>query len=89
MRNAQKQDLHPKISVYLIDHQNAQYEVENFWVGALRDAAVDGNIHSGSLMAGQSVGLVDEIKPIKEIRDEMVNDAEAELQRLNRIFNQS
>lgn len=40
-------------------------------------------------MAGQSVGLVDGIKPIKEIIDEMVNDAEAEFQRLNRIFNQS
>ena len=78
-----------KLENKLIDQQNAQYEVENFWVGALRDAAVDGNVQRGSLMAGQSVGLVDEIKPIKEIIDEMVNDAEAELQRLNRIFNQS
>jgi enoyl-[acyl-carrier protein] reductase II len=78
-----------KLENKLIDQQNAQYEVENFWVGALRNAAVDGNVQRGSLMAGQSVGLVDEIKPIKEIIDEMVNDAEAELQRLNRIFNQS
>jgi len=32
--------------------------------------------------------MTDEIKPVKEIIDEMLNDAEAELQRLNGIFNQ-
>jgi enoyl-[acyl-carrier protein] reductase II len=38
-------------------------------------------------MAGQSVGLVDKIQPLKEIINEIVNDAESELQRLNTIFN--
>jgi NAD(P)H-dependent flavin oxidoreductase YrpB (nitropropane dioxygenase family) len=33
-------------------------------------------------MAGQSVGLVHEIKPMAEIMRELVDDAEAELQRL-------
>jgi enoyl-[acyl-carrier protein] reductase II len=79
-------ELMNKLEKKLIDQQQAQYEVENFWVGALRDAAVDGNIERGSLMAGQSVGLVDKIKPIQGIIDEMVNDAEYELKRLNRIF---
>jgi hypothetical protein len=37
-------------------------------------------------MAGQSVGLVSEIKPLKGIIDEMVNDAEAQLQRLKNIM---
>ena len=37
-------------------------------------------------MAGQSVGLADKIKPIQGIIDEMINDAEYELQRLNKIF---
>jgi enoyl-[acyl-carrier protein] reductase II len=37
-------------------------------------------------MAGQSVGLVKEIKPLKTIIDEMVVEAEAELQRLKRLF---
>ena len=36
----------------------------------------------GSLMAGQSVGLVDRIMPLKDIIDEFARDAEAELQRL-------
>jgi enoyl-[acyl-carrier protein] reductase II len=79
-------ELMNKLEKKLIDQQQAQYEVENFWVGALRDAAVNGNIERGSLMAGQSVGLVDKIKPIQGIIDEMVNDAEYELKRLNRIF---
>ena len=75
-----------KLEKKLIDQQQAQYEVENFWVGALRDAVIDGNVQRGSLMAGQSVGLVDKIKPIQGIIDEMVYDAESELQRLNKIF---
>jgi enoyl-[acyl-carrier protein] reductase II len=79
-------ELMDKLEKKLIDQQEAQYEVENFWVGALRDAAINGNIERGSLMAGQSVGLVDKIKPIQGIIDEMVNDAEYELKRLNRIF---
>jgi enoyl-[acyl-carrier protein] reductase II len=35
-------------------------------------------------MAGQSVGLADKIMPIKGIIDELVNDAEAELQNLKK-----
>jgi len=35
-------------------------------------------------MAGQSVGLVNEIKPLKAIVDEMIAEAEDEFQRLNR-----
>lgn len=79
-------ELIDKLEKKLIDQQQAQYEVENFWVGALRDAAIDGNVQRGSLMAGQSVGLVDKIKPIQGIIDEMVDDAEYELRRLNKIF---
>jgi enoyl-[acyl-carrier protein] reductase II len=79
-------ELMDKLEKKLIDQQQAQFEVENFWVGALRDAAIDGNTERGSLMAGQSVGLVKEIKPIQGIIEEMVEDAESELQRLNRIF---
>ena len=69
-----------------IDSKEAQFAVEKFWAGALREAVVEGDVLQGSLMAGQSVGLVDEIKPIKEIVDEMVADAENELQRLKRML---
>jgi enoyl-[acyl-carrier protein] reductase II len=71
-----------------IDREEAQYEVERFWVGALRKAAIDGDVEGGSLMAGQSVGLVEKVMPLREIIDEMVQDAEAELQRLKTVFDQ-
>ena len=41
-----------------INRQDAQFKVEEYWVGSLRDAAVDGDVEHGSLMAGQSVGMV-------------------------------
>ena len=49
-----------------ISHEEAQHGVESFWVGALRRAAKDGDIDTGSLMAGQSVGLVDRVRPLRE-----------------------
>ena len=62
-----------------VTRQFAQEEVERFWVGALRRAVVDGDVDGGSLMAGQSVGLVDKVMPIREVVAELLNDAEAEL----------
>ena len=75
-----------KLDEGLIDREGIQYAVENFWVGALRKAAVEGDVARGSLMAGQSVGLVKKIKPIRRIIAEMVESAEEELWRLKRIF---
>jgi enoyl-[acyl-carrier protein] reductase II len=69
-----------------ITRDKAQYEVEKFWVGSLRKAVVDGDIDFGSLMAGQSVGLIHEIKPIKDIINRLVADAESELHRLHSFF---
>ena len=69
-----------------ITRDRAQYEVEKFWVGSLRKAVVDGDIDHGSLMAGQSVGLINEIRPISEIIEGLRQDAEAELDRLNSIL---
>ncbi len=72
-----------------IDPQQAQFEVENFWAGALREAAIEGKVRSGSLMAGQSVGLADKVMPIRDIIAELVEDAETELQKLHEVFNTS
>jgi NAD(P)H-dependent flavin oxidoreductase YrpB (nitropropane dioxygenase family) len=38
-------------------------------------------------MAGQSVGLVDKVQPLREIMEEMVSQAESELQRLKGVLN--
>ncbi len=82
-------DLLNKLDAGRISREEAQFEAERFWVGALRKAAVEGDVTRGSLMAGQSVGLVDEIKPLKTIIDEMVAEGEAEMQRLNHLFAES
>jgi enoyl-[acyl-carrier protein] reductase II len=82
-------DLLSKLDDKRIDRMEAQYKVEEFWVGALRKAVLEGNVSKGSLMAGQSVGLVDKIQPLDEIINELVDEAEAELQRLRRILNPS
>ena len=75
-----------KLDHNIIDRQQAQYAAERFWVGALRNAVIDGDVIKGSLMAGQSVGLVDKIQPLQGIIDEMVNEAESELKQLKEIF---
>jgi enoyl-[acyl-carrier protein] reductase II len=73
-----------KINRDEIHRDEAQEEVEKFWMGALRKAVVDGDTDFGSLMAGQSVGLVNEVKPVAAIIDELVTDAETELQSVRR-----
>lgn len=60
----------------IITREEAQFEVEKFWIGALRRAVVDGDVETGSLMAGQSVGLADNIVSVKELIHELVTDAE-------------
>jgi enoyl-[acyl-carrier protein] reductase II len=62
-----------------LHRQDAQFEVEKYWVGSLREGAVEGNVEEGSLMAGQSVGLVNKIQPLREILAELVADADQAL----------
>ena len=63
-----------------VHRTDAQEEVEKYWIGALRRAAVEGDVDNGSLMAGQSVGLVDKIMPIRDLIDEILTDADKELE---------
>lgn len=67
-----------------VNRQDAQYKVEEYWVGSLRRAAVDGDVEDGSLMAGQSVGLVHRVQPLREILEELVAEADAALQEARR-----
>ena len=69
-----------------ITRAEAQIKVEEFWVGRLREAVIDGKVDQGSLMAGQSVGLVERIMTVQEIVDELAGDAEAELLRVKEIL---
>jgi enoyl-[acyl-carrier protein] reductase II len=58
-----------------LTRQEAQFEVEKYWVGSLREGAVDGDVDRGSLMAGQSVGLVTRTQPLREILQQLVDEA--------------
>jgi enoyl-[acyl-carrier protein] reductase II len=53
----------------------AQLEIEHFWAGALRRAVIDGDVEHGSLMAGQSVGMVAREQSTREIIAELVAQA--------------
>ncbi len=62
-----------------VDMAAAQLEIEHFWAGALRRAVIDGDIEGGSLMAGQSVGMVKAEAPVAEILRELTDEASAAL----------
>ncbi len=55
--------------------KEAQLFIERFWAGSLRRAVIDGDIEYGSLMAGQSVGMVEKEQPVAEIVDELITQA--------------
>lgn len=75
-------DLIRRIDQGLIDRHEAQMKVERFWMGALRRAVQDGDVEHGSLMAGQSVGLIRQIQTVREIIAELEHETEEELQRV-------
>jgi enoyl-[acyl-carrier protein] reductase II len=58
-----------------VELKDGQLEIEHFWAGALRRAVIDGDIENGSIMAGQSVGMVTKEQPTQEIIDELVEQA--------------
>ena len=59
----------------------AQLQVEHYWAGALRRAVIDGDVENGSLMAGQSVGMVKAEEPVADIMNGLMDECEAALAR--------
>ncbi len=64
-----------------VDMLEAQLQIEHFWAGALRRAVIDGDVESGSVMAGQSVGMVTKEEPVAEIIAQLMAESEAALSR--------
>ena len=62
-----------------LSQKEAQLAIEHFWAGALRRAVIEGDVENGSLMAGQSVGMVTAVQPTSAIIDELVGQAAAAL----------
>jgi len=58
-------------------------EYEKLGVGRLRAAVVEGDADYGSVMAGQIAGLVKEIKPAKDIIEDIMNEANEVISLIN------
>ena len=56
--------------------------LENITLGSLRRAVLEGDVDTGSVMAGQVCGQLTQIRPVAEILEELYNGAKAELQKL-------
>ena len=74
-----QRDLIDQVDRGVLDMKAAQLEIEHFWAGALRRAAIDGDVENGSLMAGQSVGMVTREQSTAEILSELVAQTVAAL----------
>ncbi len=70
-----QQDVLAKYHSGEVSQDEGQMMIEHFWGGALRRAVVDGDVETGSVMAGQSVGLVKKIEPTADIIAELVTQA--------------
>ena len=59
----------------------AQLQIEHYWAGALRRAVIDGDVENGSVMAGQSVGMLKEEEPVADIMAKLMAQSEEALSR--------
>lgn len=64
-----------------IEMLEAQLQIEHYWAGALRRAVIDGDVDNGSLMAGQSVGMVTREEPLADIVATLLDEAAVALER--------
>jgi len=64
-----------------VEMAEAQLQIEHYWAGALRRAVIDGDVDHGSVMAGQSVGMVTKEEPLAAIVATLVDEAAAALER--------
>lgn len=72
---ALQQDLISQVDHKKLEPKEAQLKIEHFWAGALRRAVIEGDIENGSLMAGQSVGMVTQIQSIHDVIEELRSQA--------------
>lgn len=62
-------------------------ELEKLTLGSLRNAVIDGDVVTGTVMAGQIAGLIKEEKSCKEIVEEIVGDCKTVLNGAANKFN--
>lgn len=59
--------------------------LEEFTLGSLCKAVLDGDVENGSLMAGQVSGMIKEIRPLRQIFEDLAAEAEATLKGLSQL----
>lgn len=72
---AKQREMVGQLDAGSVELAEAQLQIEHYWAGALRRAVVDGDVDAGSLMAGQSVGMVTKEEPAADIIAELVAEA--------------
>jgi enoyl-[acyl-carrier protein] reductase II len=77
---AKQREVAQQLDEGAIEMAEAQLQIEHYWAGALRRAVIDGDVESGSVMAGQSVGMVNREEPVAAIIQELVDEAAAALE---------
>ena len=78
---ATQREVVEQFSAGKLDSHDAQMKIEHYWGGALRRAVQEGDIETGSVMAGQSVGMVKKEEPAADILNELVDQAVTALMR--------
>ncbi len=78
---AKQREVAARLDGEALEMAEAQLQIEHYWAGALRRAVIDGDVEHGSLMAGQSVGMVTEEEPVAAIIERLMGESEAALTR--------
>lgn len=78
-----QQEVIQRVDNQEISLKEGQLEIEHYWAGALRRAVVEGDVEKGSLMAGQSVGMVSKEQPVLGIIQELLDQALTALEKKN------
>ncbi|MBY0501274.1 MAG: nitronate monooxygenase [Alphaproteobacteria bacterium] len=77
---AYQKELIEKVDSQKMDSKEAQLQIEHFWAGALRRAVIEGDTERGSIMAGQSVGMVTREQATHDVIEELITQAKLHLQ---------
>ena len=59
----------------LEERSSTLMELEELTLGSLRKAAYEGDVENGSIMSGQIAGLVNEIRPVKDVIEGIFEEA--------------
>lgn len=76
---ARQREVIAKVDAGEVSLAEGQLMIEHYWAGALRRAVIEGDVETGSVMAGQSVGMVSAEEPVADIIAGLVAEAAAAL----------